>query len=223
MGMPETVEKKNDIKRLMYADFLRPYLKKGARILDVGCSDDHTFGYLSAAGSPFTYYGIDMVEHNLKGADRDNNLFLIAADLEDGSLPVKSKFDIVILAEVLEHLKSPDRLMRQVSGILADNGTILISLPNEYNILSRLRVLSGLGIDDAALADKDKHLHFPTIAQSRKFVAGHFKIIRTGYFSSSGGRLSFLLKIIPDAFLTFLCRFAPDYLSRGVIFLCKKI
>ena len=219
--MVKSEASRKDIKRLLYADFLYPYLKKGIKILDLGTFDGETYKYLSTNKIHFTYYGIDMDEDILKKTKQDN-LYLIIADLEGNFLPIRSKFDIIILTEVLEHLKSPSRLMEQINDLLSESGKVLISLPNEYNIFSRLRVLLGFGIDDYALKGKDKHLHFPTIFQSREFIRDYFDIIRIGYWSSSGGRLNFLLKIIPDDFLSFVCKFAPDYLSRGVIFLCSK-
>ena len=95
-------------------------------------------------------------------------------------------------------------------------------MPNEYNLLSRIRVLLNLGIDDHALEARDKHLHFPTILQSTNFIKAYFDIINVKYWSSSGGRLNFLLKYIPDSFFTFLANLIPGLLSRGIIFLCRK-
>jgi SAM-dependent methyltransferase len=212
---------KEEINRLIYAKLLSPYLKESIKILDVGCSDAKNFKYLSRANSPFRYYGIDIDKDNLKKA-KINNLYVIKADLENSFLPVKEKFDIIIITEVLEHLRSPSALIEQITGLLKEDGKVLISLPNEYNLLTRLRILLNCGLDDNALESRDKHIHFPTLSQSKRFIEKHFKIIKIKYWSSSGGRIELLLKVIPDTFFVSLANLIPSLFCRGVIFLCSK-
>jgi SAM-dependent methyltransferase len=211
---------KQEISRVIYRKLAAPYLRDGSAVLEIGCCDAKNFSYLSE-GKSIKYYGVDLDDSSLKVA-AGNNVPVIKADLEGNFLPFKSKFDMIIITEVLEHLKSPEELLKQIKLLLKGNGLVLISLPNEYNIFSRVRALFGLGIDDNALQTKDKHLHFPTILQSTNFIKAYFDIINVRYWSSSGGRLHFLLKYIPDSFFTFLANLIPGLLSRGVIFLCRK-
>lgn len=211
---------KQEISRVIYRKLAAPSLKDGSVILEIGCCDAKNFQYLSE-GKSLKYFGVDLDDNSLKVA-AGNNVSVIQADLEGNFLPFKSKFDMIIMTEVLEHLKSPEKLLMQIKLLLKDNGLVLISLPNEYNIFSRVRVLLGLGIDDNALQSKDKHLHFPTISQSINFIKAYFDIVNVRYWSSSGGRLNFLLKYMPDTFFTFLANLMPGLFSRGVIFLCRR-
>ena len=40
------------------------------------------------------------------------------------------KFDYILFADVLEHLKNPDRILGLVKTLLKDKGEVIISLPN---------------------------------------------------------------------------------------------
>ncbi|MBU1727420.1 MAG: methionine biosynthesis protein MetW [Candidatus Omnitrophica bacterium] len=210
---------KPEINRLIYSELASPHLKSGSRVLEIGCCDAKNFYYLREL-KPVSYFGVDLDDANLKLASA-NNVRVIKADLEKGYFPFKSRFDLIIITEVLEHLKSPGNLLDKIRPFLNAGGLVLVSLPNEYNLFSRLRALFGMGIDDNALKSMDKHLHFPTVTQSIGFMKEHFWVIGIKYWSSSGGRLSFFLRFIPDSFFTFLAGLMPGLFSRGVIILCK--
>ncbi len=81
-------------------------------------------------------------------------------------VPIVDKFDVVICTEVLEHLVDPVKMVANIKGLMNDNGVVLISLPNENSIYHRIMSLSGKGIDMCAF-ELYKHLHMPTISQSR--------------------------------------------------------
>lgn len=48
-------------------------------------------------------------------------------------LPFKKKtFDLVILAEVLEHVIEPERVLKEALEVLTDDGKIIITVPDEF-------------------------------------------------------------------------------------------
>ena len=53
------------------------------------------------------------------------------------------KYDYIFALEVLEHLVNPLAAIRNLSGALRDSGTMVVSLPNEFNIWARLMILIG--------------------------------------------------------------------------------
>ena len=60
----------------------------------------------------------------------------------DAPLPFDdSAFDVVVAAELLEHLRRPDRLIAEIARVLRPGGVIAGSLPNAYRLKNRLRVL----------------------------------------------------------------------------------
>jgi len=48
----------------------------------------------------------------------------------------ESSFDTIIVGEVLEHLENPSALLREAKKVLKDDGILLISIPNPYNVLT---------------------------------------------------------------------------------------
>jgi len=141
------------------------WLSEGSpkRILDLGCSDGRFGELLRLQG----HYVIGVDAEKLDGVgDRLDDF--VEADLNVG-LPkdVGGDFDVVIAADVFEHLAEPEKLLRELHSVLAPRGVIMASIPNFAHWYPRLRVLAGRfdyerrGIFDAG------HLRFFT---QRSFV-----------------------------------------------------
>jgi SAM-dependent methyltransferase len=65
------------------------------------------------------------------------------ADLDE-PLPFEdSTFDVVVIAEVLEHLRFPENVLAEAKRVLVPGGAIVGSVPNCYRLKSRLRFLLG--------------------------------------------------------------------------------
>lgn len=56
-------------------------------------------------------------------------------------------FDVVVAAELLEHLRRPDGLVAEIARVLRPGGTIAGSVPNAYRLKNRLRALGGRSIE----------------------------------------------------------------------------
>lgn len=89
------------------------------------------------------------------------NIFM--EDMEDENF-LKSisskKYDYVLFADVLEHLKNPDKCLLALMDKLKDDGKVIVSLPNIAHGSIRLKLLKGnLQHEDSGLLDKT-HLHF---------------------------------------------------------------
>ena len=69
-----------------------------------------------------------------------------SADLDQGIEPVigqfgGKRFDRVLLLDILEHLKNPDRLLRQCIQLIKPDGYAVVSVPNVANITVRFSLL----------------------------------------------------------------------------------
>ncbi len=132
------------------------------------------------------------------------------------------KFDVILAAEILEHLKDPEKLILQIKNLVKDNGVVLISLPNECTIYHRIKVLFGKGIDGTSFVPH-YHLHFPTIRQNDEFVSKHFIVVKKRYWIHLGtGKLEKLLSRIPLKFWLGLANMLPSLFARGVVYLCRS-
>ena len=128
------------------------------RILDLGCSDGVLAESLRIHGHRVT--GVDVDEH----ADvRDRVEHFLVADLDEG-IPddVGGGYDIVLAADVLEHVRRPERLLADAAGRLAPGGSIMASVPNFAHWYPRTRVALGrFDYDRRGILDRD-HIRFFT-------------------------------------------------------------
>jgi SAM-dependent methyltransferase len=135
-----------------------PSSGNGRRVLDVGCAG----GYLGAilAGRGYCVTGVDSPGAASHGFP--DSIELLEADLDLGLPPLTGRFDFVICADVLEHLRRPALLLRELRGVLAPGGRLAASLPNSGHAFFRWNVLTGrFPAEDRGLFDRT-HLHFFT-------------------------------------------------------------
>jgi len=66
-------------------------------------------------------------------------------------------FDVVVMAEVLEHLPYPEITLAEIKRVLKLNGIFIGSIPLAYNISDRIRVLKGKKL---RMASDHTHLQF---------------------------------------------------------------
>jgi glycosyltransferase involved in cell wall biosynthesis len=128
------------------------------RVLDLSCGAGRLADELRARGHHVT--GIDLVEH--PDVRRRTDRF-VQADLDDG-IPDEAlgAYDAVLGADVLEHVRDPERLLRQMTDCLTDTGVVLASVPNISHWYSRGRIVLGLfNYDQRGILDRT-HLRFFT-------------------------------------------------------------
>ena len=134
-------------------------LGSGKIILDVGCND----GYFGKFDKKNVYYGIDYSREAIfeaKKKYKDISFY----DLNSlRKLPWNIKFDVIIFADVLEHIVYPDKVLSFfIKNYLKKNGEIIISLPNIANWQVRLNLLFGkFNYSEIGIMDRT-HLHFYT-------------------------------------------------------------
>jgi 2-polyprenyl-3-methyl-5-hydroxy-6-metoxy-1,4-benzoquinol methylase len=104
-------------------------------ILDAGCGEGFTMDKLLEEKIANRIEGIEYVEESvILGKKLYPNLIIKQANIYN--LPYKdSSFDLVICTEVLEHLKEPEKALREVLRV--SKKYLIISVPNEpFFILS---------------------------------------------------------------------------------------
>jgi SAM-dependent methyltransferase len=140
--------------------------KPPSKILDLGCSSGLLAERLVEMGHHVT--GVDVME--ITGVAERTSDF-VKADLNDGiPAEVGSGFDIVLAADVLEHLVNPGHLMSQVKEVLSPDGTALFCVPNIAHWYPRLRSTLGMfDYDQRGILDST-HLRFFTRRSIRKLV-----------------------------------------------------
>ena len=113
---------------------------EGKRALDVGCARGHLLNELAKRG--WKCLGVDTDASDVAACIARG---LVAVKLEAASDPLTrlGYFDLVVLADVLEHMPDPLRVLREVHSILNPGATVVLSVPNVAHISVRLQLLFG--------------------------------------------------------------------------------
>ena len=170
-----------------------------ARVLDLGCGSGSFAQRARALGHRVV--GVDRTESD--GVRDRMNLF-VRADLNAGipqQAHVAAGYDVVVAANVLQHLARPDQLLREIRGVLRPGGQVLVCVPNGVHWYARLRFASGrFDYDRRGLLDVD-HLRFFTRRSLRRMVArAGFDVLdeQVGSLPSRGRRA--LARVLPNLF-----------------------
>ena len=125
------------------------------KILDLGCADGQLSEIASSHGHKVT--AVDMIAPE----SLSQNVNFIQHNLENG-LPnsLTEKFDLVLCADILEHLRNPDVLLSKIISSLTADGVVLVSIPNFGHWYPRARVLLGKFDYDARGILDQSHLRF---------------------------------------------------------------
>ncbi|HST50035.1 methyltransferase domain-containing protein [Jatrophihabitans sp.] len=137
------------------------------RVLDLGCSGGRLSERIRQLGHKVV--GVDGME--IPGV-RDRVDDFVLGDLEDG-IPEAAggDFDVVIAADVIEHVRYPEKLLRQMVEVLAPTGQIVISTPNFGHWYSRGRVAAGaFDYDRRGILD-ETHLRFFSRKSLRRTIS----------------------------------------------------
>lgn len=114
----------------------------GNRVLELGCSVGYVTEHLVARGNDVVGVEIDSAaaEEARRFAARVHVLDL---DLLPASSIEPGPFDVVLLGDVIEHLRDPVAVLRDLAGVLAPDGRFVISIPHVAHIDVRLMLLQG--------------------------------------------------------------------------------
>ena len=111
----------------------------GGRVLDLGCRTGAlTSHYLD--GNEIV--GVDVDREALVAAAK-LGIATVFADLDEPLPFPDAGFDVGVVAELLEHLQFPGRLVEEAARVLRPGGRIVGSVPNGYRLKSRLEFLLG--------------------------------------------------------------------------------
>jgi SAM-dependent methyltransferase len=111
---------------------------RGARVLDIGCSQGITAILLARAGHAVTALDPDPrvladARGHLAAEPPEVQARLSFLEMEAGALPLSRPFDSVILGEVLEHLEDPGAMLATAAAQAAPGGRLVLTVPFGVN------------------------------------------------------------------------------------------
>ncbi|MEO7392288.1 MAG: class I SAM-dependent methyltransferase, partial [Ramlibacter sp.] len=150
----------------------------GSRVLDLGTGSGAMGQYLSEHSGCV----VDGLTINEKEAALARPFYrqVEVANLEQPDWPVVfggERYDYIVCADVLEHLREPERVLRECPALLAEGGRLLISVPNAaYSGLVAELLEGRFTYRDEGLLDRT-HLRFFTRGSLSEFLAGQGWVI----------------------------------------------
>ena len=144
--------------------------KKKYNILDIGCGTGKFL--LRLDSNVFTKYGIEINAEGYKQCIQ-NGIIAYNQALQDIDFGT-TKFDVITLFHVLEHLENPTQTLLAIHPILSDDGVLIISVPNNRSLGFLL------GYKNWFHLDSPRHLFIPSI-HTLKYLADktNFKILKS--------------------------------------------
>ncbi len=133
------------------------------RVLDVGCGEGKLGAQLKVLNPATVVCGVDGDEELLVKAEANLDFCWkvdLSADNWMESLRDQS-FDLIIFADVLEHLPAPDQVLTQSLSLLESGGQVITCLPNvrHWSTFFNLAVKGSWPANERGIFDKT-HLHF---------------------------------------------------------------
>jgi ubiquinone biosynthesis O-methyltransferase len=211
------------------------------RVLDVGCGNGSELA-LPLARLGFQVTGIDIhgpsIEHAKQLGVDIKNLSYICGRVEDLKSP---PYDVVILSEVLEHLREPRFLLSAALEHLNKNGMIIVTVPNGYGefeidswlfrMLRLQRVVDAIARNSnqvTAATDNHEsgHVQFFTRRQLRRlFAECSLSVVREGVASFLAGPFIGHTLARSDRFIEWNARVTdklPRVLASGWYFALRR-
>lgn len=170
---------KNPIKRALIARFVKKVAALVAEggppksVLEIGVGEGFLSGYLSSLHPNAAFSGVDIQEQDLA---------LLRAKFphiqaHHGSIydlsALPGGYDLVICAEVLEHLSEPRRALEQIVGLQPKR--LILTVPHEpWFMLSNL----AMGKNISRLGNDIEHCNHFTVRSFRKLLSKHVALTR---------------------------------------------
>lgn len=174
--------------------------RNNVKLLDVGCGKGDFLKFLKKKG--WSVYGTEFSSISAESAKKkvgENSIF-ITSNLDELT-NININFDIITLWHVLEHLKSPKKLINAIDVKLNKNGFLVIEVPN-FDSLQRY-----IDKNNWIHLECPRHVsHFTNKSLLNLFDNKKFKIIKSSTFSLEYGFYGMLQSLL-NLFLP-----VPNYL-----------
>lgn len=173
-------------------------LSKGKSVLDIGCGvGQFTPMFLKKFKR---VVGLDPSEEFIREARKNNNKVHYVVGYGETFCP-NEKFDTITMNMLLEHVDSPNKLLRNCNKMRAKGGRILVQVPNANSVTRRIGVLMGIINDIGHISTKEINIYghkrtYTLKTLERDCIKAGLKVVKKG---------GLLYKPLPNEILGNIC------------------
>lgn len=187
-------------------NFIKTVAKPSAKILDIAAAQGNFSLRLAELGYKVTWNDLreDLIDY-VKLKYETGDIHYLPGNIF--SLNANQQFDVVLLAEVIEHVAHPDQLLKKIAEFVKPGGHIVITTPNGEYFRNRLPRFSDCPNPEAFESiqfkpNSDGHIFLLHLDEIHKITqALNLKIEKISFFANplTNGhiKLWLLLKLIP--------------------------
>ena len=144
------------------------WIGKNKKVLDLGGRDGVLTKYFIKKNNVTL---VDIDENALQFAKKNYQVETIKVDLNQ-SLPFQdNSFDVVVMAEVLEHLPYPNITLGEIKRVLKTNGEFIGNLPLAYHLKDRWQIIRGRKL---LISGDPTHLQFLSYEDVQELLSKYF-------------------------------------------------
>ena len=198
-------------------------LNPAQKILEIGAGAGNTLLFIKESNLAKEVMGIELME--IANSNQNNPLIdkFQIANIEHENIQAPDEyFDIIICADVLEHLVDPWSIIDKVSRCLKKDGLLIVSIPNirEWKTLGKVIFQGDFSYQSSGGIMDKTHLRF----FCKKNI---YQMLNTPVLSTIYSKPNFMLKVVPEGkkrrifnLLTF--RLFEDFLAIQYLFIARK-
>lgn len=166
MDMLREIGERSDahVARYLWAE---KFVRQGDRVLDAACGLGYGSYALAELSKAKAITGVDGSDYAVDYSRENFCPLTPKLDFFAGYLPEclgkypDGHFDVIVSFETLEHVESPEALLKEFHRLLSPGGRIVVSVPNDWS-------------DETGEDPNPFHLHVYTLDKLRKQIKQHF-------------------------------------------------
>ena len=167
----------DDVKK---AEFVEGHMK--GKILDVGCGSGFDVNYFHEKGFDIEGSDISSTAIEKAGGAFPNSRFFMH---DFTSSPLDTKYDTINCFSVIEHILDYKTFLSNIGASLETGGTLIISTPNIFGLLSYIRLLRRDGKVFGLRTPDESHIRFFSVGTLKETLEeSGFKIRKIKTFST---------------------------------------
>ena len=173
----------NDYYDGLNVKLLKALPEDASRVLELGCANGRLGRYFKQSHPEVVWVGVDVSPDAATIAAEHLDAALTLDVDGERLIEAGSGFDVVVIGDLLEHSRDPERLLARLYDLTAADARIVCCLPNmtHWSVMQRL-LLGDLSYDDAGLLDRTHTRFFSRSSAFKAFLdAGWLPHLRDAY------------------------------------------